>query len=80
MKRRGFLGLLGLAPAAPLIAKELVKAAEPEIHPPESFGWNGEDVPVGYDDGAAQVEFVGSCSWSCWTGTYSAVTANDWKG
>lgn len=29
MKRRGFLGLLGLAPAAPLIAKELAKAVEP---------------------------------------------------
>ena len=27
MKRRGFLGLLGLAPAAPLIAKELAKPA-----------------------------------------------------
>lgn len=29
MKRRGFLGLLGLAPAAPLIAKEVLKQTEP---------------------------------------------------
>jgi hypothetical protein len=31
MKRRSFLSLLGLAPAAPLIAKEMAKA--PEVSP-----------------------------------------------
>lgn len=31
MKRRGFLALLGLAPAAPLVAKELLKQPLPEL-------------------------------------------------
>lgn len=34
MKRRGFLGLLGLAPAVPLIAKELSRSAEPVLSTP----------------------------------------------
>lgn len=35
MKRRGFLSLLGMAPAVPLIAKELAKSVPmPEPPPP----------------------------------------------
>jgi hypothetical protein len=34
MKRRSFLSLLGLAPAAPLIAREIVKAEPVPVPPP----------------------------------------------
>jgi hypothetical protein len=34
MKRRSFLSLLGLAPAAPLIAREIVKAEPVAVPPP----------------------------------------------
>lgn len=42
MKRRGFLGLLGMAPTAPLIARDLVKAGpapEPIKQPEQTVSY-----------------------------------------
>jgi hypothetical protein len=56
MKRRGFLGLLGLAPAVPLIAKELVKESPPVIAAAPS----AEEFSVRYE-GALRSELTNVC-------------------
>jgi hypothetical protein len=70
MKRRGFLGLLGLAPALPLIAKEVAEPAKTEPPAsPESFDYDGENVPVGYEDALDG----GSATWTSWSDHFSIV-------
>jgi hypothetical protein len=50
VKRRGFLGLLGMAPAAPLIAKELAKEPTPAPTHIVSVDTAASDMrPVVYD-------------------------------
>ena len=54
MKRRSFLSLLGIAPAAPLIAKEMAKEAPPVIEQVP------EDFRVRYES-ASQSELTSIC-------------------
>lgn len=63
MKRRGFLGLLGLAPAAPLIAKELAKTVEAEVPP----------LPV------QAVRYEGYDSFMVTAGAYSGSSSYSWS-
>lgn len=73
MKRRGFLSLLGLAPAAPLIAKELIKQVETPVTshvPPEVVHYNAPDFnPMMCTVGTAPVyQFYASVSAAPFTG------------
>lgn len=72
MKRRGFLALLGLAPVAPLVAKELLKPADPERHPaaelPYSFArYDGDShsyIVTKYPGNELYRLDLGTYSWS----------------
>lgn len=75
MKRRGFLGLLGLAPAVPLIAKELAKGAPTSPPPPERT--------VRIEKYVDHVCMVTAGHWvstpSRYSGSYSGSAIDEWE-